>query len=601
MFKKIKNSGAAPYLFMAAFLITAKLLLISVYGNATPYWDQWEAEANLLYRPWLEGNLAWTDFFSAHNEHRIFTTRVLALLLLELNGRIWDPILQMGVNAVLHALALCTLVYFSVRTLPEDKKSALFIFVAAIFSIPFGWENTLAGFQSQFYFLLFFSFIFLWSMASCKTYSPQWWGGVVTGLLCTVSLASGTLTIIAGISILILRRALDRSKSNVALSATFPLAAIAIISFVTTPNIPGHASLKAHSVLEFLQALRAILSWPDQKTGLGLLVIHLPLAIFMLKVVRDPSFRTSGHYFIVAVGIWLIGQFVSIAYGRALGFNSSRYLDLFAVGLVAGFVSLLVFLNDEKSNKLVHTATLIWISIVALGFITSSHNLANELKTKALQSKEQEQNVRNYLCTNDAQNIYGKPFLYTPFPDPDRLKFFLDNPQIRSILPGNIYGPNANHPIAADGEPFCPPGHLVRPFSPEAWDGKSTSNIVATAKVLIDGWKGTDYSKSKLPELKVFGSMAQSDNDTGFITILVRRGEKVLFHTGPRVKGQFILINNGGIGKFYTEAPIAAEWALLSFDNTQLPDEFEVTFIDAGTGWGEWSAIALLDTQALSK
>ncbi len=601
MFKKLTITEALPYLLIAITLLTAKLLLISAYGNATPYWDQWDAEANLVYRPWLEGNLAWTDLFLAHNEHRIFTARVLALLLWMANGKIWSPILQMEVNATLHVLALCILIYFTARALPEQKKPALFMFAAAVFSIPFGWENTLSGFQSQFYFLLLFSFIFLGSMASCKTYSPKWWGGVFAGLLCTVTLASGTMTIIAGTSILILRRVLDRSKSNVALSAILLLAVIAIISFVTTPNIPAHASLKAHSLLEFLRAFGGILSWPDRKVGLGLLVIHLPLAIFMINIVRDSSFRTRDHYFITAIGIWLIGQFASIAYGRAGGFDASRYLDLFAVGLIAGFASLLIFLNEEKSNKLIHVAALVWLSIVAFGFISSSHRLADELKEKSLQSKAQEQNVRNYLCTADAQNIYGKPFLYIPYPDPAHLKFFLDNLQIRSILPGNIYEPNAKHPIAGDGEPFCPPGSLAHPFSLEAWDGKSISDIPATTKALANGWEGTDFSKSSIAGLKVLGSIIQSENDTGFITVLVKRGEKILFRTGPRVKGQFVLINNGGVGKFYTDAPIALEWVLMSFDSALLPDEFQVTFIDAGTGWGEWSAIALLSVQTSTK
>lgn len=68
-----------PYLYLTpSFFITQ-------YGNATPYWDQWNAEAELLYKPYLEGNLSWSSLLAPHNEHRIFTTRILALGLLELN------------------------------------------------------------------------------------------------------------------------------------------------------------------------------------------------------------------------------------------------------------------------------------------------------------------------------------------------------------------------------------------------------------------------------------------------------------------------------------------------------------------------------------
>ncbi len=60
--------------------------------------------------------------------------------------------------------------------------------------------------------------------------------------------------------------------------------------------------------------------------------------------------------------------------------------------------------------------------------------------------------------------------------------------------------------------------------------------------------------------------------------------------------GQSILINNGGIGTFYTSLPLSLEWSVLEFTNTQLPDEFDITLIDAGTKWGEWSAIAFRES-----
>jgi len=60
-------------------LFGAKLWLIDHYGNPTPFWDQWDGEAANLYAPFLEGTLRFQDLFAAHNEHRIFTTRLLSL------------------------------------------------------------------------------------------------------------------------------------------------------------------------------------------------------------------------------------------------------------------------------------------------------------------------------------------------------------------------------------------------------------------------------------------------------------------------------------------------------------------------------------------
>ena len=99
---------AMPCLAFAAFsatLLGAKLWLIGAYGNATPYWDQWDGEAAALYRPLLDGTLGWANLLAPHNEHRIFTMRLIELALLMLNG-IWNPLLEMVVNAVIHTVAL---------------------------------------------------------------------------------------------------------------------------------------------------------------------------------------------------------------------------------------------------------------------------------------------------------------------------------------------------------------------------------------------------------------------------------------------------------------------------------------------------------------
>src|SRR5208337_564107 len=94
-------------LFLTA--LGAKLWVIQLYGSAVPYWDQWD-EARLFFKPWLEGRLTWSAWFAAHNEHRILFTRLLDVLALWLN-RQWDPLLQMVVNAFLHAGFACGLAY----------------------------------------------------------------------------------------------------------------------------------------------------------------------------------------------------------------------------------------------------------------------------------------------------------------------------------------------------------------------------------------------------------------------------------------------------------------------------------------------------------
>src|SRR5260221_7214646 len=93
------------YASFALLLFGAKLWVIDSYGNATPFWDQWDAEAANLYYPYFNHTLTWKNMIASHNEHRIFTTRILALVLLQIN-KIWNPLLQRVANAVWHVITL---------------------------------------------------------------------------------------------------------------------------------------------------------------------------------------------------------------------------------------------------------------------------------------------------------------------------------------------------------------------------------------------------------------------------------------------------------------------------------------------------------------
>ena len=42
-------------------IIGARLWLIAGHGSPLPIYDQWDAEAAHLFKPWLEGRLAWAD------------------------------------------------------------------------------------------------------------------------------------------------------------------------------------------------------------------------------------------------------------------------------------------------------------------------------------------------------------------------------------------------------------------------------------------------------------------------------------------------------------------------------------------------------------
>lgn len=579
-----------PYIYFFTFVFISKLIIIHFYGNATPYWDQWDAEADNLYRPLIEGSLTWYDLFAAHNEHRIFTTRLLAITVLYVNDGIWNPILQMQINAALHTFSLVILLYFLSKNLLKSQKNSLIIFSSILFSIPFGWENTLSGFQSQFYFLLLFSFIFLWIIISFDSNSKSWWLFIPIGILCTLSLASGVITLIVGMFLIFLKYILDKDKKK--LQAIILLITLIAITLLLTPSVEGHAALKAKSADQLINALTAILTWPYQGFLLAIF-IYSPILIIFFLLLKNKEYRDPTILFLGSLGLWFFGQVLSIAYGRAADVNASRYIDIFSIGLLLNFIAF-GFIQNKNKYKILNIFWFFWSFIVLTGLFYNLNNLEYKLNFKKKHSLIQEYNVRNYLCSENIVYLNNDSYLSIPYPDPSRLKNLLDNSTIRKILPGNIYIENTkNLIITPDGEPFCDPGKLANPFNIKKWDEKNKLNIASINSIKQTTWQGTDYFNSSLYNFKIIGSYISSENDTGIITLSIKRGSSILYRSGPRVTGQSLLINSNHKNKFYTSLPISVEWHILDFSNPELPENFDITLIDSGTKWGEWSAIAL--------
>jgi hypothetical protein len=600
--KQDKYTYISIFCFFSILVIT-KIIIIKAYGNATPFWDQWDAEAMKLFLPWQRNTLNWTDLFSAHNEHRIFTLRVFVLALFELNNKVWDPLLEMQANAVIHALSLSVLLIYFCKTLKQNNKIVLIMFSILLFSIPFGWENTLAGFQSQFYFLLLFSFIFLWGMASCETYSLGWWMGLLTGILCPLSLASGAITLIAGSVINLIRNIQQKKSYNITITSSLIILTVAVISIYLTPHPDYHKSLQAHSIYDWVEGILKIASWPTK--GLFLcLIIQAPLMVFTYLCFRKKIDISLPQYlFIFGLTIWIAGQFLSISYGRNATVLSSRYLDLFSVGLILNFVALIILFerSNEHDRPYLKVIAIVWFLSVSLGLYQEVFMATYaDLNLKKTQGLEQEKNVRSYLCSRNISDLQNKISQQIPYPDPNRLAMILDIPEIQKILPGNIYLPNASYTDNALYKEACDQAKLHNAYSIKTTNVlvPYTNDFVSLNNIISNEWHGSDYDKSHLPGMTTFGSYINSDSNIGVITLSMERGQKILFRSGPNVHNQFILIDTDeGSNSFKIDAPLALDWIVLEFSHPDLPDHFKVNFVDAGKGFGQWSAIGLRNTQ----
>ena len=113
-----------------------------------------------------------------------------------------------------------------------------------------------------------------------------------------------------------------------------------------------------------------------------------------------------------------------------------------------------------------------------------------------------------------------------------------------------------------------------------------------TGRLISSTMTGGDSQGSKLEGYRVISSFKTSDADMGEVLLELRRGEHVLYRSGPRMGGQSMSII-GQEQAFVSELPGASSWVILEFSNARLPAEFVVKIKDEGQGWGEWSAIAI--------
>jgi hypothetical protein len=420
----------------------AHLLLIGQLGSPVPFWDQWDAEGSAIYLPYMNGSLTAGQFFTQHNEHRIPLTRLVGFLVWQASGY-WDVILQMVMNALLHAAMLGAFLYALVRRLALPVTVIVGIFAAAVLALPFGWANALCGFQSQFYFLILFSVIALMLLSECPAFSGRWWLGTLVGIAAHFSMASGALAILAAAAISLMQLAFWQRRGIREWAAASIHFALALAMLWDIPSLPDHGTLKAQSIQQFLAALVMVASWPLPPLhwtlgSAGAIVMYLPVLLLVARLWRDRPGIADGRWLLLALATWFGLQFCALAYGRAIAPTDSRYRDILVLALCTSVAcGAYIALTESRRRICAVTLASLFLALAAIG--SAINPLIAELATKREQNEQQIRNVRNYLATGDFAEI-DKPGQQIPYPSPLRLHELLSDPQLRSILPPALSG-----------------------------------------------------------------------------------------------------------------------------------------------------------------
>ncbi len=437
-------------------IVGCKLWLVASFSSPLPFLDQWKGEGKELVQPWLHGQFQPSDTFKPFNEHRILPSRLLVLGLFQANAGQWDAQVQMIAGVALHAACAFVLGAVLWPWFGSRRAPALGFALLVIFALPFGWQNTLWGFQSQFYFLILLTLLTFWGLGLHAPLTARWWLGVVSGVAACTSMGSGGFAGLALLAALGTKAILQPGHHRFSRVWITALAAVLLaglgFALFTPAETESLTSFRKPSFGEFLNGFALRLSWPNVSSPFFALLAYAPFVALLGWHLRHRSTVASRRTddpapedFLFPLGFWVILQAAALAYSRnhVMASVISRYMDLLAPGALVNFCCLWRLLDLVSAGKptlrfrRIASAILIaWTAITLLGLVPiSQRNVRTDLPALLRMHKAQALALRTFLVTDATKDLGGKALFGVPESEMESLANLLRDPAMRDALP----------------------------------------------------------------------------------------------------------------------------------------------------------------------
>lgn len=128
------------------------------------------------------------------------------------------------------------------------------------------------------------------------------------------------------------------------------------------------------------------------------------------------------------------------------------------------------------------------------------------------------------------------------------------------------------------------------------WARLLPSNAGLGTLVSINGdIGGTAFDNTNRSGIRVVGTRAAGgDGDTAHVTLSLDDASRIRYITGPDATGQRLVIKAGPETLLDVDGTVYLDWTVLSFPQAE---RITVSLIDHGTGWGQWSAVQVLEAR----
>lgn len=450
-------------LFLTA--LGAQLWIAWLYGSPLLMWDQWY-EATFI-KSWVAGQWTWGDFIAAHNEHRIFATRVLEASLVSLNGR-WEPMVEMTANAFLHTGLACLLAFCLWKFFGRKNGWLVCFLVAPFFALPFAGENAIWGINSLYDFLDIFALLTFVGLGFSKLGSWLWWMGCLAAVVGLFTMASGLLAPLAVGGLIALRMLKARRFAKANIISPGVCLAVFVLGAVLNVTKQEDNTFQAHSLLEFTNALARDLSWPFYHAPEMPVFIALPLVFLLIRYLR-PNFQApqavEAAEFLLVLALWSVLQSAAIAYGRANyggDFPASRYAVMFQMFVIAAmFAAVLLAQLSERYPIRSGICMFAYIAVIFYAMCVMSQIVVSGLLAPTrMWNLVAEERVQRFMATGNEADLLERP---TVRPDPSLALSVLRDPALQTVLPAVCLPPSS---IAKVGR-LSPLSQWLQEHSPE--------------------------------------------------------------------------------------------------------------------------------------
>lgn len=410
---------------LGIFLIVFAVRLAFVLTSAPemPFFDEWDGVIDSMARPLMAHNFSPEFFFRAHNEHTLLWTKLLSYFVLRAGDLQFDNVPVCEISQWFYAIVVATLIAAAAKHLAWCRWP----FIAGatlIATLPYGWENIDMGWGNPYYFLLGFSAAAFF----LATYSR---GSFVDALLLCLSalgagfaMGSGWSTALLAIVPLVFRV----RSGTLSISIAAPMAAMLVASAIVVALFGTHANHATidWGVVQTLETVLVIAAW-------------FPTWFMLRRLWRSGGDAVDMAFVVFA--LWGFAQIAAILIGRPtfrLWFPVSRYVEIIGAGAFAnlGCLCRLAIVDADKTiwTRLAEIATTATMFLA----ISCSPIAWHWMNIHADDLHRQEQRLADYIHGGNVGAIEHAPANELAYPSRERLRSFLDAPDVRLALGDRI-------------------------------------------------------------------------------------------------------------------------------------------------------------------